>query len=275
MAAIVSASGSNRAATRSDHRALSLQAPEASSSVRRAEVCAANADDRRRRRRDGAWSPRHYYDVTGRRGLGPGAEHTPAQRDEPLVVAEKGAVRSEGLSSPGVVCEALAAVGRAGKGNARQAIGRIVAPVVELHVDRAVGRVDSHPLQELVGAVVDRVVVDTHRCGPSIAVVVRARDEHVDIAIAEVAPRHVEPAELRIDTDLRKTHAPRDAWNAAGATEIGSRDVEDRARGLEAPAAVLRDCQRDVEPFVPDDINRAVRRDGTDRADHRTVVIAR
>src|SRR5262252_3348454 len=241
------------------------------------EISCPDANDRRRPRpcRRSGVAPALSHGIALGRGLRPDAEHAAAVRDTPLVVAEERVLAGERLVRPRVVRERLAAIRRPGKRDARPAVRWVAAAIVELHVDRAVDRIDGHPLQELIGAAMDRIVVDPRRWTPRAPAIGRPRDEHVDVAIPKITPRDVHRARLAIDSDLWKPHRPRDARDAGRAAEVRRPDVEDRTGGLERPAAVARHRQRDVESLVPDDVLRPVRRDRADDPDDGAVVVAR
>src|SRR5204862_1479052 len=100
------------------------------------EVSRTNADNRRRARPARAAATGRRYLIALRRRLGPDAEHASSVGDAPFVIAQEGVLARDRLVRPGVIGERLAAVGRSRERHTRPAIGRIAAPIVELHVHR-------------------------------------------------------------------------------------------------------------------------------------------
>src|SRR5204862_4569965 len=105
------------------------------------EISRTNTNDRRRARPARAAATGRRYLIALRRRLGPDAEHASSVGDAPFVIAEEGIVARERLVRPGVIGERLAAVGRSRERHTRPAIGRIAAPIVELHVHRSIRRI--------------------------------------------------------------------------------------------------------------------------------------
>jgi len=195
----------------------------------------------------------------------PNAEDTMVVSGYPSVIAQKCSLAIEGRTGPGVIDEGAAGIGGAGEGEAGLKIGRIGAPIVELHVDIAGDRIEGHPLKELVLAIVDRIVIDSRGLGPLMALIGGRGDKHIHVTVGVIAPSEVEIAAALagagIDCDLGKTAYARDAGDFA---EIGRAGFNDGSRGAEADPSIAGFGHSDPVSVMPNRIDFAVGGDGLD-----------
>src|SRR4029077_18128066 len=136
-------------------------------------------------------------------------------------------------------------------------------PVIEKYVRRTVREIHSHPLKELVGAVVHWIIVDAECRTPRFAMVGGGRAKHVDIAVPVIAPRHVESsafrATARVDGNFGKSIC------AGGVLDRkhrwGGDDYTSRPRKRVAAVACSR--ENDVISVGPYCVKRAIRTHGS------------
>src|SRR5258708_6682424 len=188
---------------------------------------------------------------------GPGGEEFGVEGGYGQIIAQEVAVRGKGFIVPGIVGEGLAAVGGAGQ---RDGSAIVVAPaVVKDKVHGAALRIDRHPLEELVVAVVNRVVVHAHRSAPGMAMISGGGDKHVHVSVDVVAPGDVEVAAFfaaaGVHSNLREPVGAGDADDA----EIGWSCGDDVAVFAEALPAIVGNGHHDSVAVVPDGVKSSVR----------------
>src|SRR4029077_4623839 len=134
----------------------------------------------------------------------------------------------------------------------------------------AVGRINREPLEELVSAVVDPIVVHARGRRPGAARICRTGDKYIEIAVAIVTPRHVETFAPRIQGDLRKSVGSLERLDG----KHGRSGVENGARTRKPLTTIAGGCKHDVVVLTPHDEERAIGRDRSSESLRSAVVIA-
>src|SRR5262249_45913829 len=147
----------------------------------------------------------------------------------------------------------------------------VCTAIIEDQIDGAGLRIDGHPLEELVIAVVDEIVVHAYLRAPTPAVVGRRRDKDVDIAVGVVAPGNVQLAALgpRINSDLGEAVRTGDAGDA----KIPGTGGNDAALFGEGGATIAGDSHHDSFARIPDRVQCAIRPNHAVKALQRAVVV--
>src|SRR5216684_4989568 len=100
------------------------------------------------------------------------------------IVAQKISFGFKRLVVKCVVGKSLTAIGGTGQSDGGCLV--VSAAVIEDQVDRAAYRINRHPLEELVFAIMDRIIVHSHRNAPALAAVAGRGGKYIQVAIGEI-----------------------------------------------------------------------------------------
>src|SRR5580700_5153766 len=195
--------------------------------------------------------------------LCPDTIHAPIQSSDPRVIAHKDALCVKRLVGPRVVLKSSATIRRPRECHNLLAIFRIAATIIEEDVRGTVCGIHSQPLKEVIGAVMQRIIVYADCRTPGFAVIRGGRAKYVDTPVAVIAPRHKQTTALRtasrIDADFGKSIRTRNGLNR----EHRRGSIDDVSRTRKGEAAVVGAGENDVTPVGPYRVKSAIWRDGT------------
>ena len=207
--------------------------------------------------------------------LGPHSVDASVQSGNSVVIAHEDSLRVKRLVHPGKVLIGTPTVTGSGQSDRLLPVLRVASTVVEDDVHRTISRINSHPLKKLIRAVVRGVIVDANGWTPRFAVIRGPRAEYVHIAIAVIAPRHVQPGALRaatrVDGNLCKSIGPRHGLQRK---HRGGR-VNNISRMRKGHTAIVRSGENDVTAVRPHRVQSAIWPDGTGKSLNGSVIVAR
>src|SRR5579875_974579 len=150
---------------------------------------------------------------------------------------------------------------RAGQGHDGRLVVWVPTTIVEAYIHIASNRIDGQRGEEMIGAVVQRIVVYAYRGYPVIPAVDGARKKDIHFTVPVIGPDHVQPSVWRTGS---RTGIDCKLWKAVGARKPfevvhdGSRG-DDIPRPGESATAVARAGESDVARIGPNRVQRAIR----------------
>src|SRR6185312_4388317 len=194
--------------------------------------------------------------------MGPCGPNFIAEGSDCGIVTQEVSFSLERVCVESVVGKALPCVCRARQGDSSPLI--IWPAIIKNQIHRAVLRVYSHPLEELVSAVVDWISIRAYRRAPREPVVSGRTYKNIHIAVAVITPGDVKVAACatglrsvrpRIKTNLREAIRAGHAGNA----EIAGSGGNDAAFFAEACTTIVRDGHHNSVASVPDHVESSIR----------------